>query len=141
MNTDESQGPHPVDVHVGARIRERRKQLGISQQTLADQLGLTFQQVQKYERGANRVSCSKLWDISRTLHASVSYFFEHLHIAGGEAAGVAEDAAEYQHDFIMTPEGVELAKAFPRITNRRVRRQVLDLVKALAEEANPSGSA
>lgn len=135
MTDDESQGPHPVDVHVGARIRERRKELGMSQQSLADALGLTFQQVQKYERGANRVSSSKLWEISRTLHAPVAYFFEHLSL-GGQAASEGEaESPEYQHDFIMTAEGVELARAFPRIADRRVRRQVLDLVRALADGA------
>lgn len=133
--TDERHGPHPVDVHVGARIRERRKQLGLSQQSLADSLGLTFQQVQKYERGTNRVSSSKLWDVARTLQASVSYFFEHLTGGGGEARGAAEDGAEYRHDFIMTAEGSELAKAFPRISNRKVRRQVLELVRTLADES------
>lgn len=133
MTEDDSQGPHPVDVHVGARIRERRKQLGVSQQSLADALGLTFQQVQKYERGANRVSSSKLWEISKTLHAPVSYFFEHLSFGGAAAADGDENSPEYQHDFIMTAEGVELARAFPRIADRRVRRQVLDLVKALAD--------
>lgn len=133
MIDDDSQGPHPVDVHVGARIRERRKELGMSQQSLADALGLTFQQVQKYERGANRVSSSKLWEISKTLHAPVAYFFEHLSF-GGETTPEG-DSPEYQHDFIMTAEGVELARAFPRIADRRIRRQVLDLVKALAEGA------
>lgn len=141
MSKDDVEGPHLVDVHVGARIRERRKQLGLSQQSLAEALGLTFQQVQKYERGANRVSCSKLWEIAQTLQASVSYFFEHLNLAGHNSAlGVAEDAAEYQHDFIMTPEGVELGKAFPRIASRRVRRQVLELVRALADESGQPGA-
>jgi transcriptional regulator with XRE-family HTH domain len=138
MTDDESHGPHPVDIHVGARIRERRKQLQMSQEKLADALGLTFQQVQKYERGSNRVSCSKLWEISKALHASVGYFFEHLTIGSAEpAVGVAEDAAEYRHDFIMTAEGVELARSFPRITNRKVRRQVLELVRTLADESEP----
>jgi len=135
MERDDSRQPNPIDKHVGARIRERRKSLQMSQEKLAEHLGLTFQQVQKYERGANRVSASKLYEIAQALKASVSFFFEHLALpSGGGEPGLAEINAEYQHDFIMTPEGMELARAFPRITRRQVRRQVLELVKALAEE-------
>ncbi len=127
--------PNPIDKHVGARIRERRKYLHMSQGKLAEQLGLTFQQVQKYERGFNRVSASKLYEIARTLGSSISYFFEHLADPKETSElGVAESPAEFRHDFIMTPEGVELAEHFPRIGQRKVRRQVLELVKALAEE-------
>src|SRR3954468_5429255 len=78
QTADLERGPNPVDLHVGARIRMRRKLLGVSQERLADQLGLTFQQVQKYERGANRVSASKLYEIARALQTSVAYFFEGL---------------------------------------------------------------
>lgn len=134
MIQDDSRQPNPIDKHVGARIRERRKALQMSQEKLAEHLGLTFQQVQKYERGANRVSASKLYEIARALRASVSYFFEHLALPEEDAAALAEPAAEYHHDFIMTPEGSELARAFPRIARRQVRRQVLELVKALAED-------
>ena len=127
---------NPIDQHVGARIRERRKALHMSQEKLAEHLGLTFQQVQKYERGFNRVSASKLYEIARALKSSIAYFFEHLadpQVAG--EFGVAEAATpEFRHDFIMTPEGHELAEAFPRIKRRKVRRQVLELVKTLAEE-------
>ncbi len=128
--------PNPIDQHVGARIRERRKSLKMSQEKLAEHLGLTFQQVQKYERGFNRVSASKLYEIARALRSSISYFFEHL--ADPQVTpefGVAETpGAEFRHDFIMTPEGLELAENFPRISRRKVRRQVLELVKTLAEE-------
>jgi transcriptional regulator with XRE-family HTH domain len=135
MSEDEARTPNPVDKHVGARIRERRKELGVSQERLAEHLGLTFQQVQKYERGANRVSASKLWEVAQALKVNVQFFYEHMIAAGGEPInGVAEESTEYRHDFIMTPEGTELAKAFPRIADRRVRRQVLDLVRALAEK-------
>lgn len=128
---------NPIDKHVGARIRERRKSLHMSQEKLAEHLGLTFQQVQKYERGFNRVSASKLYEIARTLGASIAYFFDHYADPRDASAefGVAEaPAAEFRHDFIMTAEGVELAEAFPRISRRKVRRQVLELVKALADE-------
>jgi transcriptional regulator with XRE-family HTH domain len=126
--------PNPVDLHVGARIRMRRKLLGVSQERLAEELGLTFQQVQKYERGANRVSASKLYEIARALHTSVSYFFEGLADTAGPAPGTATDAPELMHDLVMTPEGMELAALFPKLKRGRVRRRVLDLVKALAED-------
>src|SRR5690348_15322943 len=112
---DQERAPNPVDLHVGARIRMRRKLLGVSQERLAEQLSLTFQQVQKYERGANRVSASKLYEIARALEAPVSYFFEGLADTAIAGAGVAASGAEFVHDLVMTPEGLELASMFPRI--------------------------
>src|ERR1700755_3581621 len=98
-------GPNPVDRHVGLRIRMRRKELGISQERLAETIGLTFQQVQKYERAANRVSASKLWEMSRALSTNVSYFYEGL---GGEADGHGVNLPrEAMQDFLLTPEGIE----------------------------------
>jgi transcriptional regulator with XRE-family HTH domain len=136
MRNDEPHVPNPIDKHVGARIRERRKELQMSQERLADHLGLTFQQVQKYERGANRVSASKLYEIGRALNTSVSFFFDHLVLPGEPPPtdGSPVVGPDLRHDFIMTPEGMELAKAFPKITRRQVRRQVLELVKVLAED-------
>jgi transcriptional regulator with XRE-family HTH domain len=132
--------PNPVDLHVGARIRMRRKLLGVSQERLAEQLGLTFQQVQKYERGANRVSASKLYEIARALQTSVAYFFDGLAETDGGAAasGALEGGAEFMHELVMTPEGLELAALFPKLKRGRVRRRVLDLVKALAEDEEES---
>lgn len=132
---DQDRMPNPVDLHVGARIRMRRKILGVSQEKLADDLGLTFQQVQKYERGANRVSASKLYEIARSLQAPISYFFDGLAdplAAEAEVAGAGED--RFVHDFLMTTEGLELAAIFPKIKRGRVRRKVLDLVRAMADE-------
>jgi transcriptional regulator with XRE-family HTH domain len=127
--------PNPVDLHVGARIRMRRKLLGVSQERLAEQLGLTFQQVQKYERGANRVSASKLYEIAKALQTSVAYFFDGLaDTQGASPEGSADGAAEFMHELVMTPEGLELAVLFPKLKRGRVRRRVLDLVKALAED-------
>lgn len=124
--------PSPVDAHVGARIRLRRKLLGMSQQHLAERLGLTFQQVQKYERGVNRVSASKLYETAQVLQAPVTHFFEGLddepsakRRSDGEAAVTA---------FLMTTEGLELATLFPRIPKGRMRHQVLELVRTLAED-------
>jgi len=128
--------PNPVDRHVGLRIRLRRKELGVSQERLAESIGLTFQQVQKYERAANRVSASKLWEMARALKTSVAYFYEGLGdpaTAGGEGEG--EDGRDSVHDFLLTPEGMELATLFPRVRQARVRRRLLDLVRTMAEES------
>ncbi len=122
-------GPHPVDRHVGLRIRMRRKEIGVSQERLAEALGITFQQVQKYERGANRVSASKLWEIAAALQTSVTYFYEGL--GGQGSAGRAEDA----QDFMLTSEGLELMAAFPRIGQPALRRKLLELVRTVSEEA------
>ena len=126
--------PNPVDLHVGARVRMRRKFLGMSQEGLAESIALTFQQVQKYERGSNHISASKLFEISRTLKAPVAYFFEGY--GEGEAVdGFSESESEqFVHGFLMTTEGIELAEAFPRIRNPKLRRRVLDLVRALADD-------
>ncbi|OYX35806.1 MAG: transcriptional regulator [Caulobacterales bacterium 32-69-10] len=132
--------PNPVDLHVGARIRMRRKLLSVSQERLAEQLGLTFQQVQKYERGANRVSASKLYEIARALQTSVAYFFDGLAETDGGATvgGALDSSSEFMHELVMTPEGLELAALFPKLKRGRVRRRVLDLVKALAEDEDES---
>ncbi len=113
----------------------RRKMLGVSQEQLAAALKLTFQQVQKYERGANRVSASKLYEIAKTLQVPVSYFFDGLaDPVTDESDDVGEAANRVITDFLNTPEGLELAAIFPKIGKGRVRRQVLDLVRAMADE-------
>jgi transcriptional regulator with XRE-family HTH domain len=128
---DNGAGPHPVDRHVGLHIRMRRKALGISQEKLAESLGLTFQQVQKYERGANRVSASKLWEIARALKTNVAYFYEGLE---DEMEGVSRGfMGANAQEFLLTPEGLELAAIFPRVRRPGLRRKVLDLVRAMAE--------
>lgn len=121
-------GPNPIDRHVGLRIRMRRKELGISQERLAESIGLTFQQVQKYERATNRVSASKLWEMARALRTSVAYFYDGLEPGG------ATPQPEPVQEFLLSNEGLELAQIFPRIRQPRVRRKILDLVKAMAEE-------
>jgi len=135
-NNDLERSPNPIDVHVGLQVRLRRKELKISQEKLAETLGLTFQQVQKYERGANRISASKLYEIARSLRVSIAWFFEGL---SDPQAGRAQDAGETQapphaHNFLQTPEGIDLANAFPRIEDRQVRRKLVDLIRALVEE-------
>ena len=132
------QGPNPVDRHVGLRIRMRRKELGISQERLAESIGLTFQQVQKYERAANRVSASKLWEMSRALSTNISYFYEGL---GDTLEPPGSNLPrESMQDFLMTPEGIELAAVFPKIAKSRVRRKILDLVRAMAGEPDAAES-
>lgn len=122
-------GPHPVDRHVGLRVRMRRKELGVSQERLAESLGITFQQVQKYERGANRVSASKLWEIAAALKTPVAYFYDGLGDRQAIAAG--HDAAQA---FLVSPEGMELMAAFPRISEPAIRRKIVELVLVVAEE-------
>ncbi len=125
--------PSPVDRHVGARIRMRRKSLGLSQEKLADALGITFQQIQKYERGTNRVSASKLYEVARTLQLPVQWFFEDA--PGGDAAGqaeVAEAPSSFVHDPIATREGMEIAQLLPKMSPG-VRRRLLELIRALAK--------
>ncbi|MBA4794774.1 helix-turn-helix domain-containing protein [Phenylobacterium sp.] len=132
---DLDRSPNPVDRHVGLRIRLRRKELGVSQEKLAESIGLTFQQVQKYERAANRVSASKLWEMARALKTSVSYFYEGLGDPASATLNRGGEEGDGVHDFLLTPEGMELATLFPRIRRAKVRRRLLDLVRTMAEEA------
>jgi len=132
--------PNPIDVHVGRRVRLRRTLLGLSQEKLGEALGLTFQQVQKYERGANRVGASRLFDLSRVLDVPVSFFFDDMSDDVSRrsprlmVAGLAEDPADDPGADQMTKrETLELVRAYYRITDPRVRRRVLDLAKALAK--------
>lgn len=125
--------PNPIDVHVGARVRLRRTLLGMSQEKLGDAIGLTFQQVQKYERGANRIGASRLYDLSRVLDVPVSYFFEELGDAAPPPSGMGEPIAEpYQANPMMKRETLELVRAYLRITDPQVKRRLFDLAKALA---------
>jgi len=131
----ETRAPNVVDLHVGARVRMRRKLLGVSQEALGDALGLTFQQIQKYERGANRVSASKLYEIAKVLRTPVSFFFDGLaDPVTAETDEVGQAAGQVVTDFLNTPEGLELAAMFPKIGRGRVRRQILDMVRAVAED-------
>jgi transcriptional regulator with XRE-family HTH domain len=132
-DTGNDKAPNPIDIHVGKRIRARRKDVRVSQEKLAEQLGLTFQQIQKYEKGANRVSASKLYDIARALQASIEYFFRGLDDPSGRMDGVTEnDTRPFVHDFVTTAEGQELVSEFAKIQDQQVRKQMLDLIKSLA---------
>jgi transcriptional regulator with XRE-family HTH domain len=134
-------GPNPIDVHVGSRVRLRRTLMGMSQEKLGNEIGLTFQQVQKYERGANRVGASRLYQLSRVLNVPVSFFFEELPdmvskaalVAAGTAMGFAEnEQAEFEHDPMARRETLELVRAYYRITDPKVRKRVFELTKAMA---------
>lgn len=132
---DTERSPNPIDLHVGAQVRLRRKVKGVSQEALAHRLGLTFQQVQKYERGANRISASKLYEIARVLETSIGSFFEGLpDTSTPPADGVEEAPSSFLHHLALKPEGAELATAFNRVKNRKIRKRVVELVKALAAE-------
>jgi transcriptional regulator with XRE-family HTH domain len=126
--------PNPTDVHVGSRIRLRRNMLGMSQEKLGENLGITFQQIQKYEKGTNRVGASRLQAIATILAVPVAFFFEDL--PGEETAhkgGFAEDpSTSFAIDFCTSAEGLQLNRAFVRISDLKVRRRIIDLVKSLA---------
>ena len=123
--------PNPIDIHVGSRVRLRRMMLGMSQEKLGEHLGITFQQIQKYEKGTNRIGASRLQNIARVLSVPVSFFFEDA--PGGESGGMAEQqSASYVVDFLSSSEGIQLNKAFVRIKDPKLRRKVIDLVRAIA---------
>lgn len=125
--------PNPVDVHVGRRVRLRRRELGVSQGWLADRLGLTFQQVQKYERGANRISASKLYEIAKLLKAPITYFFEGLDDpATPKGARYADAFTGVVEELLAEPNGPQLAEAFLSIRRRSVRKGLAELARAIA---------
>ena len=127
--------PNPIDKHVGSRVRMRRMMLSMSQEKLGDALGLTFQQVQKYEKGTNRIGASRLQQIAHILQVPVSFFFEGAPAGGGahQAGGMAEaPSPAYVSDFLATSDGLSLTKSFMRIKNTKLRRRIVDLVEQIA---------
>jgi len=136
-----TKSPNPVDIHVGSRIRLRRMMIGMSQERLGERLGLTFQQVQKYEKGANRVGASRLFAISNILEVPVEFFFADMpsSIAGseknGDTMGMTEpDETSFVMDFVSSSEGLQLNTAFKKIESQETRRKIVDLVKTLASD-------
>ena len=130
--------PNPIDVHVGSRVRLRRTLLGMSQEKLGEAIGLTFQQVQKYERGANRIGASRLFDLSQVLDVPVSFFFDDMpasaDIPGEEPAGLSDDkpGGGYEPDPMAKRETLELVRAYYRINDPSVRKRLFELTKAVA---------
>lgn len=133
--------PHLVDIHVGKQLRMRRVMLGLSQETIGKAIGVTFQQVQKYERGINRMGSSRLYDFAKYLSVPVSYFFEGLEgmpsNANAAVQGVAEEAAGFEHEKMASRETLEMMRAYYRIKDPNVRNRVFDLLKSLAD-GNPT---
>ncbi len=126
-------GPHPVDTHVGSRVKLRRMILGMSQDSLGKSLGLTFQQVQKYEKGVNRIGASRLFELSDLLEVPIQYFYDGYGDADS-ANGFAEpDVAEAFMELVNSPDGVHLCRYFAEIKDPQVKKRVLDLVKSIAE--------
>ena len=129
--------PSPIDVHVGSRVKQRRIVLGMSQDKLAKELGLTFQQVQKYERGTNRIGASRLHDMSRILTVPVAFFFEEMN----NQAGFGEPG---QEGYIANPldkrETLELVRAYYRIADPTVRKRIFDMVKAIGNSSPTAGT-
>jgi transcriptional regulator with XRE-family HTH domain len=130
--------PSPIDVHVGGRVRLRRTLLGMSQEKLGEALGLTFQQVQKYERGVNRIGASRLFDLARVLDVPIGFFFDDMPDALGgsmntvrRAIGFAEQQDGFEDDTLHRRETLELVRAYYRITDTSVRKRVFELIKSL----------
>jgi transcriptional regulator with XRE-family HTH domain len=132
--------PSPIDVHVGARIRLRRTLLGMSQERLGESLGLTFQQVQKYERGVNRVGASRLFDLSRVLDVPISFFFDDMPdslsanfggVPSRRPGASAESQDPFGDDTLSRRETLELVRAYYRITDPSIRKRVFDLIKSM----------
>jgi len=136
-----SDRPNPIDVHVGSRVRLRRNMLGMSQEKLGEAIGLTFQQVQKYERGANRIGASRLHELSRILDVQVSFFFDKEDpVRAQPSAGFGETPQEgFDSDLLRRRETIELVSAYFEIDNLAARRRLFDLAKVLAAKGD-SGS-
>ena len=133
-----SKAPNPVDRYVGSRVRMRRIMLGMSQEKLGDALGLTFQQVQKYEKGTNRVGASRIQQIADILHVPVSFLFEGAPGGSLNSEGFIEPASPtYVSDFLATSEGLALTRAFTRITDSKLRRAIVDMVEHIAARETP----
>lgn len=128
-----TKAPNPVDKYVGSRVRMRRIMLGMSQEKLGDALGLTFQQVQKYEKGTNRIGASRLQQIAEILQVPVSFMFEGGPAGPTPSSGLSEaPSPAYVSDFLATSEGLALTRAFTRITDPKLRRSIVDLVEQMA---------
>jgi len=126
--------PNAIDTYVGMRMRRRRQLLGMSQERLAEQIGVTFQQVQKYEKGINRIGASRLQKIAEVLRTSPAFFFEQDDLEAPSLAGLDLSApADPVTEFLRSKEGLVLNKAFVKIEDRRIRETIISLVKAMAQ--------
>src|SRR5450432_4006769 len=131
---------HPTDKYVGSRVRMRRMMLGRSQTQLGQALGVSFQQVQKYEKGTNRISASRLQHISQILQVEVPFFFEGSpHVGGQHHAQTGAPSPQYVSDYLATSDGLHLAKAFMQISSPKLRRSIVNLVEGIASPEDLSG--
>lgn len=129
--------PNPIDKHVGSRVRMRRMMISMSQEKLGERLGITFQQIQKYEKGTNRIGASRLQQSAIALGVPVAFFFEGAPVPTGSSGGFSESASPaYVSDFLATSDGLSLTKAFMKVQDPKVRRRIVDLVEAIAAEQN-----
>ena len=137
MNTSQPnpRGPNAIDRHVGSRVRLRRQLLNMSQEKLGEELGVTFQQVQKYERGTNRIGAGRLFEVARVLDVPVSFFYDGF-APDGSALNNRQEGGDtgIVEEFIQSADGVSLAQAFARIGDAKVRRRILELVRTIAAE-------
>lgn len=131
--------PNPIDQHVGSRVRMRRAMLGMTQEKLGLALGLTFQQVQKYEKGTNRIGASRLQAMSKILEVPPSYFFEGASEILGDMSGFADGTRTFVPDLVTTAEGLQLNRAFAKIADPKIRKRLVELVVQIAE--SQSGAA
>ena len=130
---------NPIDMHVGSRVRMRRLLIGLSQEKLGKRMGLTFQQIQKYEKGVNRIGASRLFELSQILEVPVQFFFEGAPVGSNATrGGLAEpDSESFLYEFLNTRDGLELNRAFVKIADAQVRRSVVDLVRSIGRAASP----
>ncbi|WP_068311116.1 helix-turn-helix domain-containing protein [Polycladidibacter hongkongensis] len=129
--------PNPIDIHVGSRVRLRRMMLGMSQEKLGESLGITFQQIQKYEKGTNRIGASRLQHIATILKVPVAFFFEDAPGGPDERPGMSDNSqTSYVVDFLSSSDGLALNKAFVRIEDPQVRKKIVDLVRAIAGDGD-----
>lgn len=139
-----SDTPHPVDVHVGQRVKLRRTLMGMTQGKLGESIALTFQQIQKYERGANRVSASKLWQLGNVLDVPVSFFFEDIPESvrasfPGYEGGTAEDGIPEERLTLHRRQSLELVRTFGKLIDPTIRKRIIDVVRAIAESETVNG--
>ena len=138
------EGPNPIDIHVGGRVRLRRTLLGMSQEKLAQAIGLTFQQIQKYERGANRIGASRLHELSQVLDVPVSFFFDDMNAPSGGYAVIGalreEAPPPFEGDPMTKRETLKLVRAYYRIKSPALRKRILDLTQSLADGENEEES-
>jgi transcriptional regulator with XRE-family HTH domain len=130
MAKPRTKGPNPIDIHVGSRMRMRRMMLGMSQERLGEAFGLTFQQVQKYEKGVNRMGASRLQRAAEILQVAVPFFFEGA--PGGHELSKTAPSPAYVNEFVSSEDGLRLIKAFARIARPAVRHQIVNLVQEIA---------